>query len=69
MKRRLGRQRAEQLKVIFNHLNINPFSSDYFYYDVFKDVVICPNGHTLKKFGFNTVKLSSISGFHKHSFK
>ena len=41
----------KQGKESINHLNKDPYSSDYFYYDVFKDVVICPNGHTLKKFG------------------
>ena len=40
----------KQGKESINHLNKDPYSSDY-YYDVFKDVVICPNGHTLKKFG------------------
>ena len=41
----------KQGKESINHLNKDPYSSDYFYYDVFKDVVICSKGHTLKKFG------------------
>ena len=40
----------KQGKESINHLNANPFSSDYFMHDFEKDVVICPNKQILKKF-------------------
>lgn len=41
----------KQGKESINHLNANPFSSDYFQFDPINDIVICPNKKELKKYG------------------